>query len=119
MLRFRNVTFDCADPAKLAEFWSAVTGYEIAHVEAQLVRLSAGPGQFPRLLFMKVPEGKATKNRVHLDFMAEDLERDVERLVALGARRGATVEERGFRWVVLYDPEDNEFCVVQSPPAAT
>ena len=64
------------------------------------------------LVFVRVPEEKAVKNRVHLDLGADDREAEVQRLLALGARR---VADHG-SWTVMQDPEGNEFCVVQAPP---
>ncbi len=70
------------------------------------------PGD-PRLDFMKVPEGKITKNRVHLDWYAPDREAEVERLIGLGATRLWDVKNEDFEWTTLADVEGNEFCVVQ------
>ncbi len=67
-----NVTFDCADARRVAAFWSAVTGYEIERVDMpgnEFWLVSAPNGQFPRLVFVTVPERKAVKNRVHLDLL--------------------------------------------------
>jgi hypothetical protein len=68
-------------------------------------------GHGPRLFFKWVPEGKAAKNRVHVDLEADDREAEVTRLVALGATRIADHQEWGMVWTVLTDPEGNEFCV--------
>jgi predicted enzyme related to lactoylglutathione lyase len=117
----RHVTFDCADPYALAAFWSQVTGYgadpddpnEPEHTEALLV---APDGQ-AALLFIKVPEPKAVKNRVHLDLMPTDRTRDeeVERLLGIGAALVADHRRPdGTGWAVLADPEGNEFCVERS-----
>ena len=67
-----------------------------------------------RMLFLKVPEGKTVKNRMHVDFRAPDREAEVARLVGLGATRGDTHNEFGLTWTVLQDPEGNEFCVAQT-----
>jgi hypothetical protein len=96
------------------DFWAAALGYERDDVNEQYVALlptaPAGVGR-PPLLFQKVPEPKATKNRVHLDFRAEVMADEVERLRGLGA---SVVTERSLgalRWTVMTDPEGNEFCV--------
>jgi hypothetical protein len=120
-----DVVFDCRHPASLARFWAAaLDGYRVApYDEAELARLrSMGvddpeddpsvlvepvAGRGPRLFFTRVPEPKTVKNRVHLDLRAPDVDREVERLVGLGARVLGKVED----WVVLADPEDGEFCV--------
>ena len=117
----RNITFDCADPYLLAGFWSQVTGYgedpddgnAPSDSEAFLVGLD---GQ-PNLLFIKVPEGKASKNRLDLDLTPAPQTRDQEvaRLLELGATMVADQRRPdGTGWVVLADPEGNEFCVERS-----
>jgi hypothetical protein len=114
----RHITFDCAPPSEpyaLAEFWSQVIGHPV-HPQDQPgdneVALEAPAGQ-PTLLFVRVPEQKTLKNRVHLDLQPDqprDLE--VERLSALGA---TIVDDRrrpdGRGWVVFADPAGNEFCI--------
>ncbi|WP_336207889.1 VOC family protein [Nonomuraea sp. LPB2021202275-12-8] len=122
MARFHDVVFDCAHPASLARFWAAaVDGYAVApYDEAELARLRANgvddpeddptvlvEGGGPRLWFQRVPEPKAVKNRVHLDLLADDLDAEVARLLALGATVVSRHEDR----TVLADPEGNEFCL--------
>jgi len=109
-----HVTFDCADPERLAAFWAQVTGY--ARMDAstdELVALEAPDHRgVRRILFYRVPEPKTVKNRVHVDLAAKDAAAEIERLVALGATR---VERRegglGSSWTVMLDPEGNEFCI--------
>ena len=119
--RVRNITFDCADPYTLAGFWNQVTGYREdpedpnrpEHQEAALVR----PDGQANLLFIRVPEPKTVKNRVHLDLMPTDRTRDEEvaRLLALGATLVADHRRPdGTGWAVLADPEGNELCVERS-----
>jgi predicted enzyme related to lactoylglutathione lyase len=106
-----HVTYDCADPGRLARFWSSATGYPIAHQDDAMVVLNpVAPGQ-PKLLFMKVPEPRTAKNRVHLDVGVADIDAEAARLISLGATRGATHREQGFVWAVMADPEGNEFCI--------
>ncbi|MFD6162016.1 VOC family protein [Nocardia sp. NPDC060256] len=115
----RHVTIDCADPYKLASFWSAVTGWPLSdedEVDDDEALLTA-PAPVPGFLFIRVPEGKTVKNRIHFDWMPTERTRDeeVERLIALGAtlyEDHRTPEGRG--WVTLLDPEGNEFCVERS-----
>ncbi|MEV3872792.1 VOC family protein [Streptomyces sp. NPDC049906] len=113
----RHVTFDCADPYALASFWARVLDGRLADddhpgdPEAQVVSASVG------LLFIRVPEGKTVKNRVHLDLQPQDRTRDqeVDRLVALGATvTGDHRRPDGSGWVTLADPEGNELCVERS-----
>ncbi len=135
-----QVTFDCADPARLARFWAETLHYieqpppdGFASWDEALAALGIEntgqasaivdpDGAGPRIYFQRVPEAKVTKNRVHLDVNAgaghEEDERkrivdaEVRRLVALGAAilRPGDFED-GEHWVVMADPEGNEFCV--------
>jgi hypothetical protein len=75
------------------------------------------PNRLPGLLFVPVPEAKIVKNRLHLDFRPDDRDAEVDRLLALGARR-ADIGQGEQPWIVLVDPEGNEFCVlgVRSTP---
>lgn len=111
-----NVTFDCAHGERLARFWSSVTGREWARhdMPGNPFWLVGDPdGVATRLVFVEVPEPKSGKNRVHIDLLpSEDGAGELDRIVALGAtvvedRRGLTPGG----WVVLQDPEGNEFCL--------
>ena len=144
MVREIQVTIDCADPGALAPFWAEALGYRVQEPpgnfgswdealdamgvpeerrnDASAVVDPDGTG--PRLFLQRVPEGKQTKNRVHLDVRAAPgldgdgrmaaLEAECDRLVALGARRLRRVEPDpplGAGFIVMADPEDNEFCL--------
>jgi predicted enzyme related to lactoylglutathione lyase len=109
----RNITIDCADPATVASFWSAVLDRPVDAGGNEWM-CSIGmkdPGAAPRWLFLKVPEPKTAKNRMHVDLTTDDREKEVQRLVELGAARIADKQEYGLVWTVLTDPEGNEFCV--------
>jgi predicted enzyme related to lactoylglutathione lyase len=108
-----HVTFDCADPRRLAEFWSKTTGYRIEQQGEDMATLSPGEGSQPKLHFMKVPEPRMVKNRVHLDIGVSDVEAEAARLLELGATRGETHRGQGFVWAVMADPEGNELCIGQ------
>jgi Glyoxalase-like domain len=120
-----NVVFDCADVAKLAQFWSAVTGFQPKAGEppwddpewkgADWVALYDPAGTAPRIAFQKVPEGKVVKNRVHLDFDTEDEEATATWIQGLGATFLWRSEDPEDPFVTLADPEGNEFCVVRAP----
>jgi Glyoxalase-like domain len=119
--RPRNITFDCADPYALVQFWAQVTGYQQdpddPNGPGDPEGLLLGPDGQPNLLFIAVPEPKTVKNRVHLDLEPDDRTRDqeVERLLGIGATRVADLRRPdGSGWVVLADPEGNEFCVERS-----
>jgi predicted enzyme related to lactoylglutathione lyase len=117
----RNITFDCfGDPYDLGRFWSELLGRPLNADDkpGKPDAMIAGPAGAPGLLFMRVPEGKTVKNRVHLDLQPPDgrtREEEVERVLTLGARLLddlRTPDGRG--WVVFADPEGNEFCVERS-----
>lgn len=110
------ITTDAEHAATLAEFWSAALDVPVDEGAndffASLGR-SEGSQLRPIWMFIKVPETKTAKNRVHIDFGAEDREAEVERLVGLGATRIADKDEYGTRWTTLEDPEGNVFDVAQ------
>lgn len=111
-MKLKNVTFDAGNPKQIAEFWSAATGRPVAMAEEFFAMLEPDANDI-QMLFIKVPEGKTAKNRMHVDFHATDREAEVERLVGLGATRGETHNMYGVEWTVLTDPEGNEFCVAK------
>jgi len=113
-LSFFTVVFDADDPQRVGRFWAATLEREL--IESEPEEWTSLPGD-PRLDFMKVPEGKTTKNRVHIDWYAHDREAEVERLIDLGATRLWDVKNEDFEWTTLADLEGNEFCVVQSENA--
>jgi glyoxalase superfamily protein len=108
-LSFFTVVFDVDDPQRVGRFWAAA-------LERELIRpweWATLPGD-PTLDFMKVPESKTAKNRVHLDWHTPDREAEVARLIDLGATRLWDVKNEEFEWTTLADVEGNEFCVVQA-----
>lgn len=109
--RVGDIVIDCADPERLAQFWSDVLGYRIFDRDETGVAIR-GATVSPDLLFIRVPERKVTKNRMHFDLCPTDRDQDKElaRLLDLGARRSSTVGSGS--WVVLEDPEGNEFCLM-------
>ena len=118
-LRVQCLCFDTTDPARLAAFWADVLGWRITSTEADEVALeppagSREEGVVPDLLFLRVPEEKAGKNRLHLDLRPEDQEAEVRRLEDLGARRVSVGQGPEATWVVLADPDGNEFCVLRA-----
>ena len=117
-LRIQCLCIDTADPAKLAGFWQAALGWRRTHEEDDQVVLeppagSPEDGVAPDLLFLRVPEDKAGKNRLHLDLRPKDQAAEVARLEALGARRADVGQGAAVSWVVMADPEGNEFCVLR------
>jgi len=126
--RLLECIVDCADPSALARFWAAALDYQVLEEsadmaeigpggrtdEAHLAELRAGPA-IPTVIFIRVPEPKRVKNRLHLDLSPIDSDRDseVSRLEALGATL-TDLAPAGSSWVVMTDPEGNEFCVLRS-----
>lgn len=107
-----DIVIDCGDHEPVVAFWAAALGREPRRVDEQYVSLPPAPGETGlALLFQKVPEPKAVKNRVHIDFRCEDRAVEVARLVALGASVQAERCLGAFCWTVLQDPAGNEFCV--------
>jgi predicted enzyme related to lactoylglutathione lyase len=115
----RHVTIDCADPYRLASFWSEVTGWPLSGEDepGDPEVLIEAPSPVPGLLFIQVPEAKTVKNRIHFDWMPTERTRDdeVERVIGLGATLYEDHRRAdGLGWVTLLDPEGNEFCVERS-----
>jgi predicted enzyme related to lactoylglutathione lyase len=117
-IQIRNITFDCKDAQALARFWSALTGWNVYYDEDPEVLVAPSfPHTGTGLLFIPVPEGKTAKNRVHLDLEPTEETRDA--LVDFAVVNGAAVTgdfrtDDGSGWVVLADPEGNEFCITRS-----
>jgi len=126
--RFTEIVVDCHDTEAQAVFWAAVLGYRVVDSsdgDVEIAPLEYEPADFaeqvrraptaPTLMFQLVPEGKTVKNRLHIDVSPIDRtqEAEVERLIALGARH-VDIGQGEQSWVVLADPEGNEFCVLRS-----
>ncbi|MEU0396284.1 VOC family protein [Streptomyces sp. NPDC006208] len=109
--RIDEIVFDCHDPARLVRFWAAVLGGDPVDREDDWSYVD--PPECMRVAFQRVPEGKAAKNRLHLDIDAGDVVAAAAEAVRLGATRvgGVMTDEHG-RFQVLQDPEGNEFCFV-------
>ncbi len=121
MTRIQCITVDSSDPLKLANFWAAVLSWEITYktdneVCIELLDGSSAQGVIPDLLFIKVPDSKAGKNRLHLDLRPDDQAAEVARIEGLGGTRieiGQSTDP-DTTWVVMADPEGNEFCVLKA-----
>lgn len=125
--RFTELAIDCADPVGLADFWCAVLGYQVQGEDDGWITIGPPPAAAspdgerrrgpaaPTLAFAPVPEAKTVKNRLHIDVNPTDRDQadEVQRLLDLGARR-VDVGQGEVSWVVLADPEGNEFCVLAS-----
>ena len=114
--RFTELIVDARDPDLLARFWGDVLGWEVGESRDEFAWLKPPGPAVPLIAFVPVPEGKAVKNRIHIDVSPTDRSRDeeVERVLALGAHRADVGQGEDVSWVVLADPEGNEFCVLGS-----
>lgn len=113
VLSLRAIVFDTVDPKSLATFWSNVTRAPVVHDWGEFVVV----GWEPMLAFQYVSHPTPGKNRIHIDLRAPDeqtAESEIERVTQLGASRIGSVEMRGISWVVLADPDGNEFCLFRS-----
>jgi predicted enzyme related to lactoylglutathione lyase len=108
-----EIVLDCAEPNRLAKFWREALDYREYYSDAGLAVLVPKEGSASPFLLQGVPEPKAGKNRMHIDIVADDVEAEVHRLQAIGARRidDDVQSFGGTRWVRMSDPEQNEFCV--------
>ena len=118
-LRIQCLCIDTTDPSRLAGFWEEALGWRRTYDEDDQVALeppkgSPEDGVVPDLLFLRVPEGKAGKNRLHLDLRPKDQAAEVARLEVLGARRADVGQGAKVSWVVMADPGGNEFCVLRA-----
>ena len=115
MTMIHAVVFDCADPVKVSGFWRAALGYEEGVTRDDWCTLRHPHGVGPQLSFDTVPEGKAVKNRVHLDIRPEGRTREEERvrLERLGATALRLVDDNPEDvHYIMADPEGNEFCIL-------
>lgn len=112
-LAWEQVMVDCADPEALGRWWADALRWVVVNDDPEEFEIRPEPDVIPGMLFARVPEAKTIKNRLHIDLRPDDQEAEVGRLLGLGARR-ADVGQGDASWVVLLDPEGNEFCVLRS-----
>jgi catechol 2,3-dioxygenase-like lactoylglutathione lyase family enzyme len=112
-LEWEQTIVDARDPAALGRWWQEALGWVVVNDEPDEFEIRRGPDRLPGLLFVPVDEPKTVKNRLHLDFRPDDRDAEVERLLGLGATK-ADIGQGEQSWVVLADPEGNEFCVLGS-----
>lgn len=111
-----SITFDCADAGRVAEFWAAVLDRKVddgATSEFASIGVADDAALPPHWTFNQVPESKQVKNRVHVDLTSAGRDREVKRLIDLGATHIADLDEDGSRWTTLADPEGNEFDIIE------
>ncbi|MFD5446728.1 VOC family protein [Streptomyces sp. NPDC003470] len=110
-LKWQNVIVHSADPAALGQWWAEALGWVVVHTSDVEFAIRPEAGQAPGLEFVLLDEPKKAKSRLHLDFVPDDQDAEVARLEALGAQR-VDIGQGDQSWVVLADPEGNEFCVL-------
>ena len=110
-LEWEQTNVDAKDPVSLGRRWQQALGWVVVEESRDTFEIRSTPDRLPGLLFVRVPETKTVKNRLHLDFRPDDHDVEVDRLVALGTRR-VEMGQGERSWVVLADPEGNEFCVL-------
>jgi hypothetical protein len=117
-LEWEQVVIDALDPVALGRWWREALRWIIVNDDPGEFELRPEPDRLPGLIFEPVDERKHEKNRLHLDLRPDDQPAEVERLIALGASR-VDIGQGDVPWVVLADPEGNEFCVLgdcRAPP---
>ena len=121
MIKIGYITIDCKDTAAISQFWESVLGWKVTYVDEtgamleNTIKLETGE-KFPPMLFYKNPDQKSVKNRMHFDLSPDDQAVEVLRIEALGGKRieiGQSADP-ATTWVVMADPEGNEFCVLKS-----
>ena len=112
-LLWEQTIIDAGDPEALGRWWCEALGWIVVSDDRDEFEIRESVDQTPGLLFAQVDEVKVVKNRLHLDFSSDDQVAEVDRLERLGAIR-ANVGQGEQTWVVLVDPEGNEFCVLRS-----
>lgn len=110
-LTWEQVTIDSAEPQTLGRWWANALGWHIICDMEDEVEIRSHPDVIPGLLFLRVADPKVHKNRLHLDLRPDNQEDEVSRFMSLGATR-VDVGQGDAPWVVLADPEGNEFCVL-------
>jgi len=117
--RIQTISFDAHDPRAQARWWAEALGWRVTDEDddESVIEPPAGSpedGVAADILFLAVPEDKAVKNRIHLDLRPDDQAAEVARYEALGARRVDVGQADDVTWVVMADPEGNEFCLLRA-----
>ncbi len=110
-----SVVVDCADHRAQARFWANVFDWQIMFESDDEIAVAKDEHSWPGMVFVNVPEAKTVKNRLHIDLNPDDQTAEVARLEGLGAKR-VDIGQGEVRWVVMADPEGNEFCVLTARP---
>jgi Glyoxalase-like domain len=115
-LRLWTIDVDAADPPTLGHWWAEALGWKIFFEgeDGDEVVITTEDERFPGIVFLRVADDKRVKNRIHLDFVPDDRDAQVQRLLDMGASRVDVGQTGSENWVVLADPEGNEFCVLRA-----
>ena len=124
--RFTELIVDAADPPTLARWWADVLGWRVTEEDDEGVEIADPAGALPTIVFGPVPEPKTAKNRLHIDVnpVGCDQDEELQRLLSMGATLADVGQGEEVTWVVLADPEGNEFCLLRrtveasGPPAS-
>jgi hypothetical protein len=112
--RLASIAIDAINPRAVADFWCAVLNWQVVDEETGIISIGPPDDSWPSIDVIAVPEGKTIKNRLHFDLRADGVStaEELARLLALGAQRRDVGQGRDVSWVVLGDPEGNEFCLL-------
>ncbi len=112
--RIAVIAIDAVQPRVVADFWCGVLGWQVVEEDDIVISIAPPDGSWPTIDVLAVPERKTVKNRLHLDLRADGTTTadELERLLRLGARRTDVGQGADVTWVVLRDPEGNEFCLL-------
>lgn len=117
-LEWEQVVIAAQDPAQLGQWWCDALGWVVVDDTPPVFEIQSEPDRLPGIMFLPIGDAKQDKNRLHVDFRPDDQAAEVERLLAMGATR-VDVGQGDVPWVVLADPEGNEFCVLGERRAPT
>ncbi len=110
-VEWEQVVVATRDPVALGQWWREALGWVVVDDDQVVYEIQPAPGQLPGILFLAADDAKREKNRLHIDLRPDDQAAEVERLIGMGATR-VDVGQGDVPWVVLADPEGNEFCVL-------
>lgn len=114
-LRWEQAVIDAIDPVALGQWWAEALRWTVVNDDPEAFEIQEEADRLPGIMFLRVGGAKqSSKNRLHLDFRPDDQQLEVRRLIDLGAQR-IDVGQGDVSWVVLADPEGNEFCVLSAP----
>ncbi len=114
-LAWEQVVIEAVDTVRLGRWWAEALGWVVVEDDPGEFEIRPAPDRIPGMLFLEASSAKSAKNRLHLDFRPDDHDAEVERLLAHGATRVDIGQGDDVPWVVLADPEGNEFCVLGQP----